>query len=161
MEAEPLSGARLGMGSSAERASFWDPLPRMSRQTERTSRWVCGAMVARLTSIVVRYQKVAVSSTVTLILFVDFFLVSTPMLTEVFVHTTSQTPPISSDLRVLPQTPRHLVSDPYVSKTMPLCGSKRSCCNALGVLLSTPRSVQSSRPPIRIPKSAAPSLLCF
>jgi hypothetical protein len=32
---------------------------------------VCGAMVARLTSIVIRYQKVAVSSTVTLILFAD------------------------------------------------------------------------------------------
>ena len=31
--------------------------------------WVCGAMVARLTSIVIRYQKVAVSSTVTLIIF--------------------------------------------------------------------------------------------
>ena len=160
MEAEPLSGGRLGMGSSAERASFWDPLPRTSCQTERTSRWVCGAMVARLTSIVVRYQKVAVSSTVTLILFANFLLVSTSMLTEVSPHT-SQTPPISSDLRVLPQTPRYLVSDPYVSKTMPLCGSKRSCCNALGVLLSTPRSVQSSRPPIQIPKSAAPSLPCF
>ena len=33
------------------------------------SRRVCGAMVARLTSIVIRYQKVAVSSTVTLIFF--------------------------------------------------------------------------------------------
>ena len=120
MEAEPLSGGRLGMGSSAERASFWDPLPRMSCQTERTSRWVCGAMVARLTSIVIRYQKVAVSSTVTLILFANFLLVSTSMLTEVSLHT-SQTPPISSDLRVLPQTPRHPVSDPQTFKTMPLC----------------------------------------
>ena len=33
---------------------------------------MCGAMVARLTSIVIRYQKVAVSSTVTLIFFADF-----------------------------------------------------------------------------------------
>ena len=33
-------------------------------------------MVARLTSIVIRYQKVAVSSTVTLILFVDFISIS-------------------------------------------------------------------------------------
>ena len=35
---------------------------------------MCGAMVARLTSIVIRYQKVAVSSTVTLIFFCLFVI---------------------------------------------------------------------------------------
>ena len=33
MEAEPLSDAHSEMWSSAERASFWNPPPRMSRQT--------------------------------------------------------------------------------------------------------------------------------
>ena len=60
---------------NSEGAMSW--LKVVSRSLDQELNWlldfrrVCGAMVARLTSIVFRYQKVAVSSTVTLILFVD------------------------------------------------------------------------------------------
>ena len=59
----------VGHGPSTRRASFGDQNSQLDSELDQSLRWVCGAMVARLTSIVIRYQKVAVSSTVTLILF--------------------------------------------------------------------------------------------
>ena len=63
---EPKHGLDETIWSFPEWISGGDYLRRLRT---RHSLRVCGAMVARLTSIVIRYQKVAVSNTVTLIFF--------------------------------------------------------------------------------------------